>query len=110
MYLTRQFEEKVRIYAKYFKVVLILGARQVGKSTLLTHVFPNLKHVVFDPVDDKFSVRSDPDLFLQNFPSPIILDEVQYVPELLGAIKRIVDESEDKGQYFLTGSHNLMML
>jgi len=110
MYLTRQFEEKVRIYAKHFKVVLILGARQVGKSTLLDHIFPDLKHIVFDPVADRFQVRSDPDLFLQNFPGPIILDEVQYVPELLPAIKRMVDQSDAKGQYFLTGSHNLMML
>ena len=110
MYLTRQFENKVREFSKYFKVVLILGSRQVGKSTLLTHIFPHLKHIVFDPVSDRFSVRTDPDLFLQNFPSPIILDEVQYVPELLSAIKRRVDENEAKGQYFLTGSHNLMML
>jgi predicted AAA+ superfamily ATPase len=83
MYLTRQFEEKIRDFAKYFKVILILGARQVWKSTLLAHIFPNLNHIVFNPVTDIFSVRSDPDLFLQNFPGPIILDEVQYVPELL---------------------------
>lgn len=110
MYLSRQFEDKVREFAKYFKVILILGSRQVGKSTLLTHIFPDLKHIVFDPVIDRFSVRTDPDMFLQNFPSPIILDEVQYVPELLAAIKRRVDDNEAKGQYFLTGSHNLMML
>lgn len=110
MYLTRHLENKVKEYAKYFKVILVLGSRQVGKSTLLTHIFPNLRHIVFDPIIDRFSVKEDPDLFLQNFPSPIILDEIQYVPELLSAIKRKVDTSEVKGQYFLTGSHNLMLL
>lgn len=66
--------------------------------------------VLFDPLQDLYNARSDPDLFLNNFPSPLILDEVQYVPELLPALKRRVDVSEEKGQYFLTGSQNLSML
>ncbi len=110
IYYTRHVEEKIKTFAKYFKVVLVLGARQVGKSTLLNHVFPDLQHIVFDPVTDEFLVRSDPELFLQNFKGSLILDEIQYVPELLAVIKRYVDKSNAKGQYFLTGSHNLSML
>jgi len=82
----------------------------VGKSTLLKKTFPKLKSVTFDAFSDEFGARKDTDLFLRNFPSPIILDEVQYVPELLGSVKRKVDQSTKKGQYFLTGSQNLMML
>jgi len=96
--------------ANNFKVVLLLGARQVGKSSLLAHLYPHLKHITFDPYSDLYGAKSDPDQFLKNFPSPIILDEVQYTPALLAAIKRFVDESPQKGQYFLTGSQNLFML
>jgi predicted AAA+ superfamily ATPase len=109
-YNERHIEAKLRETAKYFKVVLILGARQVGKSTLLEHVFPHAQVVLFDPLQDLYNVRQDPDLFLNNFPAPLILDEVQYVPELLPALKRRVDRSEKKGQYFLTGSQNFSVL
>ena len=109
-YRPRHAEKKVLEYGRYFKVVLVTGARQVGKSTLLAHLFPEYKTIVFDPLQDRYGARSDPDLFLQNFPPPLVLDEFQYVPELLSAIKRRVDRTEDKGQYFLTGSQNPAML
>lgn len=96
--------------AKYFKAILLVGARQTGKSTLLSHLFPQIKTIVFDPIQDLYKARQDPDLFLDSFTPPIILDEIQYVPELLSALKRKMDHSEQKGQYFLTGSQNFSML
>lgn len=110
MYHVRHLENTIKSLAKHFKVVLVLGARQVGKSTILQHIFPDLKHIVFDAVTDQFLARTDPELFLQNFPGPIILDEIQYAPELLAVIKRHVDINATKGQFFLTGSHNFAML
>lgn len=110
MYLKRHIEEKLREYATFSKVVLILGARQVGKSTLLKNVFPHLPTFTFDAYLDPYDVRTDPDMFLQQFDGPIILDEVQYVPELLSAIKRRVDTKQQPGQYFLTGSQNFAVL
>jgi len=77
---------------------------------LLSHLFPNLKHVTFDPVQDLYGAKADPDLFLKNFASPIILDEIQYAPNLLAALKRKVDQSDVKGQYLLTGSQNISIL
>lgn len=109
-YLERHLEKRLMRYAKVFKVVLVAGARQVGKSTLLQHVFPDIKQIVFDPVQDLYGARSDPDQFLDTFGAPLILDEVQYAPELLPALKRRVDRSNTKGQYFLTGSQNLAVL
>jgi uncharacterized protein len=109
-YIQRHLEKKLSRYAKAFKTVLVAGARQVGKSTLLAHVFPGIRHVVFDPVQDLYGARSDPDQFLETFPSPLILDEIQYAPELLPALKRRVDRSDACGQYFLTGSQNLAIL
>lgn len=109
-YLNRHIEKQILESSKYFKAILILGARQVGKSTLLTHLFPHVKSIVFDPIQDLYNARKDPELFLNSFPAPLILDEVQYVPELLSALKRKMDLSDQKGQYFLTGSQNFSVL
>ena len=110
MYHPRFLEKKVLTLARYFKVILVLGARQVGKSTMLQHLLPHHKRFVFDPVQDPLQVRSDPDLFLKSTPTPMILDEVQYVPELLGSIKRWVDEKPEPGQFILTGSQNFAVI
>lgn len=110
MYLNRHVEYELRQMANHFKMILITGARQVGKTTLLENVFPELDTITFDPAKDIQGARTDPDLFLQQHPDPIILDEVQYVPELLASLKRKVDKNENKGQYFMTGSQNLSML
>lgn len=110
MYKKRHLEEKIKLLMSNSKVILLTGARQVGKSTLLKNLLPNIAHITFDPVQDLHGAKEDPDLFLQNFPSPIILDEIQYVPNLLSAIKRRVDKYDEKGQYFLTGSQNISIL
>jgi len=109
-YRARYAEARLADYARVFKVVLVTGARQVGKSTLLAHVLPDVPSFVFDPVQDLVGARRDPDLFLQNQPRPLVLDEVQYAPELLPSLKRLVDRSDARGQYFLTGSQNLALL
>lgn len=110
MYLKRHIEKILQSYAKNFKIVLIKGARQVGKSTLIQNHFPNLRSIVFDPVQDLYGARQDPDQFLANFPAPIILDELQYVPELIPALKRKIDLSNNKGQYIITGSQNISVI
>ncbi len=110
MYKTRHIEQRLLALSKVSKVVLILGARQVGKSTLLKHLFPSLPHITFDAYQDIYNVRQDPDLFLKQFTGPVIFDEVQYAPELLSAIKRKVDNTDACGQYFLTGSQSFGIL
>ncbi len=109
-YRNRHAEKRLLHLRSYFKVVLVTGARQVGKSTLLSRLLPEVKTIVFDPIQDLYGARQDPDLFLDNFPPPLVLDEVQFVPELLPALKRRVDRLDSPGQYFLTGSQNLGML
>ncbi len=89
----------------HFPVVIVAGARQVGKSTLLQHEYGDTyRTVVFDPVVDVGNARGDPELFLDNNPAPLILDEIQYAPELVPAIKRRVDRDRRPGRYLLTGS------
>lgn len=103
-YITRAITPRLLKLFQHFSCIAILGARQVGKSTLLAHTFPSLTTVVFDPVQDIQNARQDPDLFLRNNPPPLILDEVQYAPELIPALKRHIDANKLAGQYLLTGS------
>lgn len=109
-FLPRHLTARIQSAAKHFKVILLLGARQTGKSTLLHHLLPQSKIIVFDPIKDLYEARTDPDRFLDLFPPLLVLDEVQFAPELLAALKRRVDQSEEMGQYYLTGSQNFSVL
>ncbi len=109
-YKPRNMESKLRVMSEHFKGILLTGARQVGKSTLLAHLFPEAKSVVFDPTQDLYGARRDPDMFLDTFAPPLILDEIQYAPELLPALKRRMDRQQGAGQYYLSGSQQLALL
>lgn len=104
-YLARLIEDKLRAYRAAFPCVVVVGARQVGKTTLIQRLFADsAKSFVFDPVQDLYGARQDPGLFLRNNPPNLILDEVQYAPELVPAIKRAIDRDRRPGQFVLTGS------
>jgi predicted AAA+ superfamily ATPase len=103
-YKERMLSAKLKRLAEHFSVVVVCGARQVGKSTLISHIFPDWNSVTFDPVIDIGNARSDPELFLDNHPTPLILDEIQYSPEVVPCIKRRVDRNKQPGMYILTGS------
>jgi predicted AAA+ superfamily ATPase len=109
-YKDRLVSGKLTTLTEHFPVVVISGARQVGKSTLLKHLFPKWDMVVFDPVIDIGNARADPELFLQNHPAPLILDEIQYCPDVVSSIKRIVDLNQNPGLYLLTGSQQWSVL
>jgi len=104
MYKMRLVGERLKRLAATFSAVVVSGARQVGKSTLLAHTFPEVRTVVFDPVVDVGGARADPDLFLDNHPPPVVLDEIQYAAELVPSIKRRIDANREPGQYLITGS------
>ncbi|MCH9610035.1 MAG: hypothetical protein S4CHLAM81_08530 [Chlamydiales bacterium] len=103
-YLERHLASRIEELLRHFPCVVLIGARQVGKSTLLKRRFPMFNYVQFDPVEDIENARQDPTFFLENRPAPLILDEVQYAPEVVAAVKRRIDESRQPGQYILTGS------
>ncbi len=104
-YQYRFLTERLQKVMEYFPVVVLTGARQVGKSTLLTHLLSGTHEIiVFDPVLDVENARSEPELFFQNHPGPVVLDEIQYAPELIPVIKRLVDQGRDPGCFVLTGS------
>jgi hypothetical protein len=116
-YKARLLADKLRRMLGRFSVVIVSGARQVGKSTLLSQELPDWNAVVLDPAVDVGNARQDPDLFLDNHPAPLILDEIQYAPELVAAVKRRVDRATGKsgagrraGLYVLTGSQQWSVL
>jgi len=111
MYRERFLSGKLRQMVASFPVVVVSGARQVGKTTLIRHLFPEFDYVVLDPVTDVQNARRDPDLFLHNHPSPLIVDEIQYAPELTAALKRRVDGARGRpGQFLLTGSQQWQVM
>jgi predicted AAA+ superfamily ATPase len=78
----RHIEAKIARLAEDFPIPLVSGAGQAGKSALLTTLFPQADHFVFDPVIAVGGARRDPELFLGQHRKPLILDEAQYAPEL----------------------------
>ena len=109
-YKNRNISARIKGLVERFPVVIVSGARQVGKSTLLKHLFPEYDMVLLDPVTDIGNARADPDLFLDNHPVPLVLDEIQFAPELVPAIKRRVDQNKRAGMYILTGSQQWSVL
>ncbi len=111
-YIRRSLERKFIRMSSFFKAVLVTGARQVGKTTMLRHLAEgeNRTYVTLDNLMARNLAKSDPVLFFQTYKPPIIIDEVQYAPELFGQIKIICDESEDTGLFWLTGSQHFSMM
>lgn len=110
-YKRRILQENIAELFAHYPAVAVLGARQVGKSTLVENLFRSrVETVIFDPVVDIENARQDPEFFLQNHPPPLFLDEIQYAPELLGPIKRHIDREKKNGLYVLSGSQHLPAL
>ena len=110
MYKHRQIEKTIIETLNGFKVLLVTGARQVGKSTVLKECCNNYNYVTLDDLDARELAIRDPKLFLQRYNAPIIIDEIQYAPGLLSYIKIAVDNSSERGQYVLTGSQQFSMM
>lgn len=94
-----------------FKILLVTGPRQVGKTTTLKHLFSDTYHyVTLDDITELSVAKDDPKLFFMNHPLPIIIDEVQLAPSLFHEIKRLVDSSDLYGQIILTGSQTFHLM
>lgn len=111
MYIHRHLENKFLKMSRFFKAVLVTGARQVGKTTMLKHLANETRtYVSLDDIDTRTLAKEDPKLFFMRYKPPIIIDEVQKAPELFPYIKIMCDESSDKGLFWLTGSEQYQMM
>ncbi len=106
MYIKRAIAQEIEEYLKYFPVLLISGARQVGKSTLALHLKID-NYITLDDINIFEMAKNDPKSFIENLPKPTIIDEIQRLPNLLVIIKEYIDKNRVNGQFVLTGSANL---
>ena len=104
MYLTRKLEQKLLNLSASFPVVMVTGARQVGKTTMLKQIGKGMGFVSLDIPDNRVFANEEPAAFLAKHKPPVIIDEFQYAPKLLHYIKAYVDETKRYGDFWLTGS------
>ncbi len=113
MLIKRSAGQYLSYLSEHFPVVVLTGARQTGKSTLIKE-FANEKggmtYVTLDYPVVRNLARNDPELFLQQYRPPVVIDEIQYAPELLPYIKIKVDENRTNGMYYLTGSQMFRLM
>ena len=111
-YIQRELERKVMKANGFFKAILVTGARQVGKTTMLKHLAEGTdrKYVSMDNTMVRELAQSDPALFFQTYKPPILIDEIQKAPELFEQIKMICDETDEPGLIWLTGSQQYQMM
>ncbi len=112
IYIHRQIESVLKKAAKQFCAVAVTGPRQSGKSTLLKELFSKThNYVTFDDPIVREQAISDPRLFLDNAGEKVIIDEIQYAPQILSYVKMVIDNNrERKGQFIFTGSQQFVMI
>lgn len=111
-YIRRELERKFLKLNDFFKVILVTGARRVGKTTMLRHLSEgtNRTYVTLDNAIARELAQTDPVMFFQTYKPPVLIDEVQKAPELFEQIKVIADAGEEKGLIWLTSSQQYKMM
>ena len=111
-YITRTLEKSIKEISKDYSCLLLIGPRQVGKTTMLEHLMEGTdrQKVTLDDADNRRLAKNDPALFLELHPAPVLIDEVQYAPELFSYIKIQVDNGAAPGAYWLTGSQSFPLM
>lgn len=111
MYINRTLEKIFLKADKHYPILLVTGARQVGKTSMLQHLQEeNRQYVTLDDPLILGLAKDDPALFMQRFTPPVIIDEIQYAPELLPYIKIAVDKAKRPGMFWLTGSQQFHLM
>jgi predicted AAA+ superfamily ATPase len=110
-YIPRLIEAEIKKASRNFPALILTGPRRAGKTTLLKKLFPGAGYYLVEDPDMIARIRSDPRSFLEELRGPVILDEIQNVPELLGYIRTRIDRYPRKtGQWFLTGSQEAPLM
>lgn len=110
MYIKRDIQNIIKSVDHQFKSLLLTGPRQVGKCTVLKKLAPKRNFVSLDSLLARQLAIQDPELFLERYLPPLLIDEVQYAPNLFPAIKHLLDQEETKGVFWLTGSQQFHLM
>lgn len=106
----RHIEPKLRQWAEQYPVITVTGPRQSGKTTLCRALFNAKPYISLEDIDNREFARTDPRGFLAEVPNGAVLDEIQYVPDLVSYIQTLVDEKQQPGMFILTGSRQFEMM
>ena len=110
-YINRDLESKIISLSEEYSAILITGPRQVGKTTVLRRLTQeNRTYATLDDLEERAMAQNDPALFLQMHDRPILIDEVQYAPQLFSYIKIEIDNGAEPGSFWLTGSQSFRMM
>ena len=111
MYIKRTIEKAIKRAGNFFPVVFLSGPRQVGKTTVLENCEAKKRNYVsLDTLEERELAKQDPRRFLDRYEAPLLIDEIQYAPELLPYIKVIVDREKKKSMYWITGSQQFNLM
>ena len=108
---SREVKERIKKINDTFRVLVVTGPRQVGKTTVLESLMPeNMTKVSLDDETLRKEAQENPKIFLDSYPTPLFIDEVQYAPQLFPYIKMRVDKDKTRGQYWLSGSQSFDLM
>ena len=111
-YIERSLEKPIKKIIKEYACIMIIGPRQIGKLTIIEHINDNKNRefVTLDNLNDRKLAKEDPEMFLKLHNRPIVIDEVQYAPELFSYIKIEIDKGASPGSFILTGSQSFRLM
>ena len=111
-YIKRTLENRILEISEDYSYLLLIGPRQVGKTTMLEHLMEGTdrQKVTLDDAENRRLAKTDPAFFLEMHPAPVLIDEIQYAPELFSYIKINVDNGAAPGSYWLTGSQAFQLM
>ncbi len=110
MWISRYFNQTVTRTLKDYPAVILTGARQTGKTSLLKHIFPDYNYVSLDDPSAALQAQTSPGDFIKSLSLPVIIDEAQYAPEIFRSIKIAVDDNRKNGQFIITGSQHFSLM
>lgn len=105
--INRTVSEYIESCLKEYFSVAVFGPRQCGKTTLIRNLYPNYSYANLEDMNTRELAKNDPEEFFTRFPEPVIIDEIQRVPELLSTVQVRIDKNKKKGQYIITGSQQI---
>lgn len=110
MWISRKYESILRELLSQFPAVVLTGARQVGKTSLVRHLFPEAEYISLDLPAIAAEAENSPESFFRSRREPLIIDEIQYAPTLFRYLKTLIDADKKPGRFLLTGSQNFLLM